>query len=338
MSAKNNPKNKPNNQAATQAATQAASRYATTQAAVKEKEPKTKGLSTAQDVLNKLVSYHSTYGEAKSSAPKYTKFFLGKDGAYKLVTTELGEFMSKVDVVPGLEVPESSFYLKLESKIPYSILEQIVTFFKDVCEFKGGAEAMIQIYWCRDSKEYFTYCPEQEVGCTSVKFKRNVEYDKKYLLVADVHSHNNMSASFSVIDDKDEQEPRIYGVVGKVMSPHPEMSFRISTGSGFSSIKVFDVFENPFPAVDYPDEWLERCKKHSPSTTAVTSARCNQHTRVVDIRPEEGDCRTHYGRDLVPVSSRAYSGIYDIETGLYDDLEDDFISSIVRRQEKRGGR
>ena len=48
--------------------------------------------------------------------------------------------------------------------------------------------------------------------------------------VAEVHSHHTLPAYFSSTDDRDETARRIYGVVGRLDAPIPELALRVATG------------------------------------------------------------------------------------------------------------
>jgi hypothetical protein len=74
-----------------------------------------------------------------------------------------------------------------------------------------------------------------------------------------------MDAFFSGTDNRDEKEARIYGVMGKLNTPWPEMMFRAGDGQGgWLDIHMFQVFNTPeVGVVEVPDEWM--AKVHTPS-------------------------------------------------------------------------
>ena len=81
--------------------------------------------------------------------------------------------------------------------------------------------------------------------------------EKKYLLVADVHSHNDMDAFFSYTDDKDEKETRLFGVIGNIREPLPNIQFRASSGNSSVEISLEDIFDLK---QEYPKAWLKQIK------------------------------------------------------------------------------
>ena len=48
--------------------------------------------------------------------------------------------------------------------------------------------------------------------------------------IVEVHSHHAMRAYFSATDDRDETGRRIYGVLGRLDGPHPEIALRVASG------------------------------------------------------------------------------------------------------------
>ncbi len=61
--------------------------------------------------------------------------------------------------------------------------------------------------------------------------------------VLEVHSHGPLQATFSSIDNRDEQGLRLYGVVGRLDSGQPEVAFRVGAFGNFLSVPWETVFE-----------------------------------------------------------------------------------------------
>ena len=66
-------------------------------------------------------------------------------------------------------------------------------------------------------------------------------------VVAEFHSHGSLPAFFSTTDDRDEQGFRIYGVVGRLDAPQPEMSLRVGVYGHFAPVEWSQVFDGPIP-------------------------------------------------------------------------------------------
>lgn len=186
---------------------------------------------------------------------KKINYVLAGNGGVEIRENEIGVFSAVTKKVPGLDPIREGLLMKLP-KIPFAILLQIMSFFKDINN-RYGTEAIVQIYWDRQKKEYFCSCPRQEVSGASVDFKRDKEKEKRYLLVADVHSHNEMGAFFSGTDDRDEKEIRLFGVIGNIRDPLPDVQFRASSGNGSAEISLEDIFET---RREYPKSWFKQIK------------------------------------------------------------------------------
>jgi PRTRC genetic system protein A len=65
--------------------------------------------------------------------------------------------------------------------------------------------------------------PQQVSGCS-------VRATPVHDAILEVHSHHAMRAYFSATDDRDETGRRVYGVLGRLDSPRPELAFRMATG------------------------------------------------------------------------------------------------------------
>lgn len=204
--------------------------------------------------FSKYCSYHIGVPE---KCEKMVTYCLTNNGAKEIRQNEIGIFVTTPNKIAGLEPLKEGFHMKLPCKMPLSILSQIIGFFKEIHK-RYGSEAMVQIYWDREKKGYLLSVPRQEVSAASVNFKRDKRMDKKYLLVSDVHSHGTMSSFFSGIDDKDEKEARLYGVVGNIEEEIPTIKFRASSGGSTVDVSLKDIFDISF---DFPKEWFDRVKE-----------------------------------------------------------------------------
>ena len=68
-------------------------------------------------------------------------------------------------------------------------------------------------------------------------------------VVAEFHSHGSSRAFFSATDDRDEQGFRIYGVVGRLDAPLPELRLRVGVYGHFSPLDWPQVFDGPQPGI-----------------------------------------------------------------------------------------
>lgn len=150
-------------------------------------------------------------------------------------------------------------------KMPKSILEQALSFFKAYTR-KGDYEVMLRVYWDIQEAAYVVECPEQKVTRTHIDCLYDTKYtgrnQLRYMVVMEIHSHNVMRAFFSDVDDRDEQRFGLYGVIGRLNRPQPEMILRVKSNDDVVTVPVSDVFElgalchrNP-----YPSEWDEKVR------------------------------------------------------------------------------
>lgn len=225
------------------------------------------------------TDYVKSLDEAKTSA-KPIKYVLSSDGnVFEMRSTELGDFMVKTNTVIGVDKVEEGFSLNIP-KIPFKLLLEAISFFRDVCDQFSNDEAMLQYWFNKETGEFFAKCLPQTTNKVHVTFLRDesLESNPNMILVMDIHSHNNMSAFFSGTDDASEQETRTYGVVGELDKEIPVCRFRYSVEGQFKEVTIDQLFEMPtmkfniagyeteremkpaelfFPQIDFPQEWLD---------------------------------------------------------------------------------
>ena len=225
-----------------------------------------------QAMLNELTqqftSYHLNMEEAMAS-DKPIKFVMSQTGMVEIRENEVATFKVQPKSIPGAPKVQQGFEMKLP-KIPYALYQQTIAFFRGICEKMNNDEAAVQLYWNKKKEEYFIHVPIQEVSGASVNFTRDeaVESDKDCLLVMDIHSHNTMKAYFSGVDDNDEKETRLFGVIGELDEEHPSHAFRAVCGGTPIELSIWDVFENPLQNVEVPDDWYNRVTKKKYQTLA----------------------------------------------------------------------
>lgn len=171
------------------------------------------------DTVSELVSHLTKQDWEKGTAVVDGKYYHFEKNYIGLFLGELSENMDDEN-----EVYANYGFKIILPKIPESILEDIVSYFQEDLT----KEAMVQIFFDKKRQQYFVYKPMQiTVGSAHIKVKRDqkLEFDPNNILVMDIHSHNKMSAFFSCVDDEDEKENRLYGVIGNLHNS-PTMCFR----------------------------------------------------------------------------------------------------------------
>lgn len=199
--------------------------------------------------------------EAKANG-KVISFVPSDDGnVYEVRANRIGTFIAKADNVTILNKVRAGFIPALP-KIPYKILEDILSFFKSYITYSTELEALAYIYWSVSDSKYYVYVPKQQVSKVSVDAALPEMDEEKFPLVMEIHSHNTMPAVFSATDNKDESMTRLYAVVGKLDRFFPDIKVRCSVGGKFVEVDPNDVFESM--ESDFPSEWkkaVETIKK-----------------------------------------------------------------------------
>lgn len=194
-----------------------------------------------------------THLEDAAKSGKVISIVPSKDGrVYEIRNTEIGLFVTRTHDVEELDLIVPCFRFRLP-KIPLNILQQIVAFFRSFIQQGSVNEAMVNLLWDRQNEKYTVCVPEQLVSKTSVKAGTSDFDEDRYLHLADIHSHNTMSAKFSATDNEDEKATRLYMVIGKLDRYFPEICVRISNGGKFHEIHPSDILEGM--DVSYPEDW-----------------------------------------------------------------------------------
>ena len=186
---------------------------------------------------------------------KQIVFVPSSDGKiYEVRNNQIGTFIAEADSVSLFSKVRAGFIPALP-KIPYSILSEIIAFFKTFVTEKSENEAMANIYWSFEEEKYRVHVPKQTVTKASVDTNLPDIDEEKFLLVMEVHSHNTMGAVFSRTDDKDEIATRLYTVIGRLDKVFPDMTTRISVGGKHLVIDPAIVFDGI--GGEFPEKWKE---------------------------------------------------------------------------------
>ena len=193
--------------------------------------------------------------EEAVSSGKQIVFVPSSDGKiYEVRNNQIGTFIAEADSVSLFSKVRAGFIPALP-KIPYSILSEIIAFFKTFVTVKSENEAMANIYWSFEEEKYRAHVPKQTVTKASVDTNLPDIDEEKFLLVMEVHSHNTMGAVFSRTDDKDEIATRLYTVIGRLDKVFPDMTTRISVGGKHLVIDPAIVFDGI--GGEFPEKWKE---------------------------------------------------------------------------------
>ncbi len=165
-------------------------------------------------------------------------YALGSGGVY--VQSESANLTARILIGPcevrGL-APVTEKVVLANGPIPSGLFGLGLRWFQD----EPHTERLFAVRW--DGDGYRLVVPEQEGTATSL------EYTPPAGMVAEFHSHGTSRAFFSATDDRDEQGFRIYGVVGRLGSPEPELRVRVGVYGHFAPVEWSQVFDGPMPGV-----------------------------------------------------------------------------------------
>ena len=165
-------------------------------------------------------------------------YVLGSGGVY--VQSESAHLTARV-IVASCEVrglaPVAEKVELAHGPIPSRLFELGLRWFQD----DPGTERLFAVRW--DGRAYRLVVPEQEGTASSLT------YTPPAGVVAEFHSHGGSRAFFSATDDRDEQGFRIYGVVGRLDAPLPELRLRVGVYGHFAPVDWPQVFDGPDPGL-----------------------------------------------------------------------------------------
>lgn len=133
---------------------------------------------------------------------------------------------------------------------------------------KKSCEAIVLLCWNALDKRLELVCPKQTASNWM-----DLKYDVPSLppgwsIIGDIHSHVNMSAYTSNIDEKDEvHRPGLHIVVGKIEDEPPEFHIEATVDGRRFTVKDQDaIFDYEARRKDFPLEWRKQIttKYHKP--------------------------------------------------------------------------
>ncbi len=221
--------------------------------------------------------------EAARASDKLICLLPSEDGRiYEMRKTEMGEFVAPKNKVVDFASIRAGFTPALPL-IPKEIMGQIISFFRCLMKETAEYEALAYVYWDRQEQEFVVFVPRQATTKASVytTMTDNTLPEDRYLLYADVHSHNSMPAKFSPVDDKDEKATRLYVVIGDLNKFFPSITARVSCGGTYMEIDPHLVVESV--GEEFPAGWLDQIKRISISEVKLNSALNSRYHRGTGV-------------------------------------------------------
>ncbi len=165
-------------------------------------------------------------------------YVLGLGGLY--VQSESAHLTARVLVAPaqvrGLDSVSEKLALT-HGPIPAHVFELGVGWMLAAPD----TERFFAIRW--DGGTYRLVVPPQEGTGSSLS------YQPPSGVIAEFHSHARHRAFFSATDDRDEQGFRVYGVVGRLDTPTPELTLRLGIYGHFAPLRWEQVFDGSPPGI-----------------------------------------------------------------------------------------
>ena len=179
-------------------------------------------------------------------------YVLGSGGVY--VQSRSTDLVARVVVAPGSirRLGPVTEKVKLtHGPIPAYRLECGLRWFREA----PRTERFFAVRW--DGEAYRLVVPEQTGTASSLT------YTPPSGVVAEFHSHGRGRAFFSTTDDRDEQRFRIYGVVGRLDTPLPELNLRVGVYGHFAPLCWSQVFGGPNPCLDHHESQTNHNKEET---------------------------------------------------------------------------
>ena len=178
-------------------------------------------------------------------------YVLGSGGVY--VQSESANLTARVLVAPagvrGL-APVTEKLALTHGPIPVHVFELGL----DWMLAAPATERFFAIRW--DGDAYRLVVPPQEGTGSSLS------YQPSSGVIAEFHSHASHRAFFSATDDRDEQGFRVYGVVGPLYDPLPELTLRVGIYGHFAPLSWSQVFDGLQRGLRMAGEEPEATRSH----------------------------------------------------------------------------
>lgn len=224
-------------------------------------------------------------------------YIVGRDGLYLYKKLDILEACTKVSKIPSLETVKP--YVKLNiPKIPELLVKRVYTFLLEVYD-RFKSEAVVMLFYNKNSKEFLIRVPNQEVSHSSVKCSYKITIPN-YLSIGTIHSHSDFGAFHSATDKSDEGDfDGLHITFGNLNNTNISISAEaVSNGfrskcdpeeylEGLTKIdKHYDIQLSEFPEdwIDNvietkPFEFFSNIKTQIPSDTDIKEYYIPKHTR-----------------------------------------------------------
>ncbi len=200
-------------------------------------------LCSSEVLLYKVSNADEIDKRIKKMTHKDTFTIVHKTGFTEAIKTEFGIFFGTTHV--GLVSNSLKSFIHdniwLIPRPKYDDLETLISLDKKVFD-EYGSEFFCSLCWNTRTKKYEIFVPKQSVSGASVAFEQFIP--EHLIQVIDHHSHNDMGAFFSTVDNKnDALRFKISMVIGRVTSTKPEIVMRLVLSGKVYEVTPYNIFE-----------------------------------------------------------------------------------------------
>jgi hypothetical protein len=198
-------------------------------------------------------------------------YVLARNGLHLVRRHEFFESCVPARQWPRELEPQTTFLRPRFPVIPTALFERVVGFFARVADLHG-CEAGVLLVWDRNEQCVRLVVPDQvgtmSRGWSGKRYPIGLRYSSPAplpphcILFGDIHSHVDMAAYASGVDQDDEVDaPGLHIVIGRIHSEPPDVHVEAAVDGARFPIEAQDVIEGYGQRdLDVPQEWLDRVK------------------------------------------------------------------------------
>jgi PRTRC genetic system protein A len=210
-------------------------------------------------MFDDVVTYHvHRDGPLPPSDALAYQYVLAVAGVYLRAANGFFDVLLPITRCPirGLSQLQPRFRLKVP-RLPGRLLAAVLADARRSRRPDGGLNEALY-HFRHDGARMRVVKPTQRAGAGSVVGAESRAAD----VLLDLHSHGNMSAFWSRIDDSDEQGFRMYGVVGR-LDTAPEIRLRLGVYGYRFPLPAGALFDGAGGFVDATDRRRDKGAKHA---------------------------------------------------------------------------
>lgn len=182
-------------------------------------------------------------------------YIVCKEGVYLKKNLGIMESITPVTNISILQTVEMMAKMHIKP-IPAYQFAQVESFFREIYR-EHRSEAIVLLFYHEERKVYKIVPPHQKVNGGSVDYNRAITIEG-FTMIGDIHSHANMSAFHSSVDDKDEESfDGLHITIGNCGSENVSLSASIVSNGKRFMVEPSD-YVNKLALTRDIDEEIER--------------------------------------------------------------------------------